>query len=98
METIADQVGVPQHGEGSHLAAAEAIRDLRKALGLTQRQLAQKLFVRPNTIWRYEVGIIRPSRQVLLLLSIFARSAGRQRTFMEALAKSGIQLRGKSSA
>jgi transcriptional regulator with XRE-family HTH domain len=91
METIADQIGVPQDSEGSHLAAAEAIRDLRKALGLTQLQLAQKLLVRRNSVSRYELGVIRPSRQVLLLLSTFARSHDRQRAFMEALAKAGIK-------
>jgi transcriptional regulator with XRE-family HTH domain len=32
------------------------LRRLRQTLGLTQRQLAERLKLHPNTIWQYEKG------------------------------------------
>jgi len=53
------------------------IRTLRKVLGLTQAQLARMLFVRQNTVWRYEAGALKPSARVLFILSTIARQNGK---------------------
>jgi len=39
---------------------AERLKAAREALGLTQRQLAQRLKVDPSTIWKWEKGRTKP--------------------------------------
>jgi transcriptional regulator with XRE-family HTH domain len=92
MEKVADETGTPQQGGNGDPLVGRAVRDLRKSLGLSQAQLGQKLSLTRNSVSRYELGAIRPNLQVLLLLSILARSNGKQGMFLEALATAGIRL------
>ena len=46
----------------------DRIKELRKALGLTQQQLADKLGVKQNTIAKYEIGINAPTEQTITTL------------------------------
>lgn len=48
----------------------DELRLLRKAAGLTQRDLAQVLFVARNTVTRWECGRIRISRPMALLINL----------------------------
>ena len=50
---------------------AEKIKELRKELGLTQHQLAQKLNVDRSTIAKYETDKIEPSIAMLITLVHF---------------------------
>jgi transcriptional regulator with XRE-family HTH domain len=45
------------------------IKDLRAELGLTQRELAQKVSIHPAQLARYESGISTPSLGVLIRLA-----------------------------
>jgi|SRR5665213_2655619 len=65
MDKIADRAMAPT-----------AIRRLRMRLGLTQTELAKKLLVRGNTVWRYEKGSIKPPPQIILILTQIANDAG----------------------
>src|ERR1019366_9153800 len=67
-----------------------AIHALRKRLGLTQAQLAQKLLVCVNSVSRYELGIFAPRPQVLLILMTLARGHADERIFAAALAIAGF--------
>lgn len=44
----------------------ERIKELRKALGLTQTEFGEKLGVKPNTVSTYESGLRAPSDAVLM--------------------------------
>lgn len=44
----------------------ERIKELRKALGLTQTEFGEKLGVKPNTVSTYESGLRVPSDAVLV--------------------------------
>lgn len=77
---------------------SQAIRGLRKGLGLTQAQLARRLSIRQNPVSRYELGAIKPSAQVLLLLLLLARTNGREGVFLEDLARAGFHSAGLSTA
>lgn len=46
----------------------ERIKELRKALGLTQREFADKVGVKPNTVSQYEIGRNEPIDSVVTLL------------------------------
>jgi len=78
----------PQQGEPSGIP--EAIRGLRRSLGLTQAQLAQKLLVRPNSISRYEIGNVKPSPRILLILTLLAQGCGEHQVFAAALSDAGF--------
>ena len=41
------------------------IKDLRLRRGLTQKELAQELYLSPSAISQYENGVSRPSRETL---------------------------------
>lgn len=45
------------------------IRQARKECGLTQKQLAEKVFVHPNAIGEYERGEVIPSFTVMVKIS-----------------------------
>jgi len=87
------RVAVQEHRSqgGDAAAVSRAIRLLRKSLGLTQAQLAQKLPVRQNSVSRYELGSIKPSRQVLFMLMLLAREHGDQQPFEDAFSDAGVE-------
>ena len=54
---------------------SERIRALRRHLGLTQRELADRLGTRQQTISEWEIGLYRPRGASSTLLSIVAERA-----------------------
>lgn len=46
----------------------ERIKELRKALGLTQKEFGERLGVKPNTIGTYEIGRNEPIDAVISLI------------------------------
>lgn len=55
------------------------IKATRKALGLTQAQLAEKLGVDHSTVSRFESGDIEPSERTLLAMEALVLRAERDR-------------------
>jgi len=53
----------------------ERIRALRRRLGLTQRELAERLGTRQQTISEWETGMYKPRGTSITLLSIIAERA-----------------------
>jgi DNA-binding transcriptional regulator YiaG len=47
----------------------EEIRDFRKRVGLTLKEMGEITGVETNTVYRWEAGIIIPSRTAKILLS-----------------------------
>jgi DNA-binding transcriptional regulator YiaG len=54
----------------------ERIKALREHLGMTQRQLADELGVRQQTISEWEVGVYVPRRATQKYLSLIAERVG----------------------
>ena len=54
---------------------SEHIRALRRHLGLTQRELADRLGTRQQTISEWEIGLYKPRGASSTLLSIIAERA-----------------------
>ena len=54
----------------------EAIRALREHMGLTQREMADELEVRQQTISEWETNLHRPHRSTQKTLSMIAERAG----------------------
>ena len=54
---------------------SERVRALRSHLGLTQRELAERLGTRQQTISEWEVGLYKPRGASSTLLSIVAERA-----------------------
>jgi len=54
----------------------EQVQALRHHLSLTQRELAQRLGIRQQTISEWETGIYKPRGASITLLSIIAERAG----------------------
>ena len=54
---------------------SEHIRTLRRHLGLTQRELADRLGTRQQTISEWELGMYKPRGASSTLLSIIAEQA-----------------------
>ena len=54
----------------------EAIRALREHMGLTQREMADELEVRQQTISEWETSLHRPHRSTQKTLSMIAERAG----------------------
>ena len=52
------------------------IKALREHLGMTQRQMADELGVRQQTISEWEVGVYIPRRSTQKYLSLIAERAG----------------------
>jgi transcriptional regulator with XRE-family HTH domain len=78
----------PQRGNSGGIS--RAIRRLRRGLGLTQAQLAQKLLVKPNSVSRYETGTVKPSPQILLILTLIAQGRGEHQLFVEEMSSAGF--------
>ena len=53
----------------------EQVQALRRHLGLTQRELAERLGVRQQTISEWETGMYKPRGASITLLSIIAERA-----------------------
>jgi len=56
------------------------IKRIRAALGLTQRELAERLGVRPNTVTRWEMGLHKipgPAARLLEVMRAGARKEGK---------------------
>lgn len=53
----------------------EHVRALRSRLGLTQRELAERLGTRQQTISEWETGMYKPRGTSMTLLSIIAEQA-----------------------
>ncbi len=47
------------------------IKELRKKLGIKQKELAQKLNILPTTLYKYEKGINSPSVEMLISIADF---------------------------
>ncbi len=54
---------------------SERIQNLRRHLGLTQRELAERLGTRQQTISEWEIGMYKPRGASATLLSIIAERA-----------------------
>ena len=54
---------------------SERIQNLRRHLGLTQRELAERLGTRQQTISEWETGMYKPRGASATLLSIIAEGA-----------------------
>ena len=54
---------------------SERIQTLRRHLGLTQRELAERLGTRQQTISEWETGVYKPRGASATLLSIIAERA-----------------------
>ena len=68
---------VPNKIEVAHSGLSEALRQARKEAGLTQKAVAERVGVQPNTIARYESGKVLPSAPVLnLLASLYKKPLG----------------------
>jgi DNA-binding transcriptional regulator YiaG len=52
----------------------DAVRSLRRQLGMTQEELAQSLGITVGTVSRWEKGRFRPSRLARALIIQFARA------------------------
>jgi putative transcriptional regulator len=55
---------------------AERLQALRRHLGLTQRELADELGMRQQTVSEWETGVYRPRGASLRLLSLISERAG----------------------
>jgi DNA-binding transcriptional regulator YiaG len=55
---------------------AAAIRALREYMGMTQREMADELEVRQQTISEWETGLHKPHRSTQKTLSMIAESRG----------------------
>ena len=55
---------------------ADAVRDLRNRMGLTQRQLARRLGVRQQTVSEWETGIYAPRGASVTLLRMVSEEGG----------------------
>lgn len=56
---------------------AEAVRELRTALGLTQSEFAERVGTRQQTISEWETGASTPRRMSQRLLRLVAEESGR---------------------
>lgn len=63
---------------------------LRENLGLTQKQLAEVLEVKTNTVYRWEVGLLKVPKTVELSARMidYLKSIGEQ-SFLDSLLKVG---------
>ena len=59
---------------------ADSVRELRQRLGLTQRELAEELGVRQQTVSEWETGMYRPRGASARLLRIVAERRARYET------------------
>ena len=66
---------VGRYSTGQKNWDSERIRALRRHLGLTQRELAERLGTRQQTISEWELGLYKPRGASSTLLSIVAERA-----------------------
>lgn len=59
----------------AHTWDAASVQELRRRLGMTQRQLADQLGVRQQTVSEWETGVYRPRGASARLLRIVAEGA-----------------------
>lgn len=64
-----------QHRDGEMVWNPDAIRALRKHMGLTQAQFAQNLGVRRQTVSEWENGLYDPDRSTAKHLALIAQNA-----------------------
>ena len=65
-----------KRGQAKFAWQPEAIRALREHMGLTQREMADELEVRQQTISEWETGLHTPHRSTQKTLSMVAERAG----------------------
>jgi putative transcriptional regulator len=70
------QNGARQRRQAKYTWKPEMIRALREHMGLTQRELADQLEVRQQTISEWETGLHTPHRSTQKTLSMVAERAG----------------------
>ena len=70
-------VYAPIMGEQADRWDADAVRDLRRRLGLSQRALAEELGVRQQTVSEWETGVYRPRGASARMLRHVAERADR---------------------
>lgn len=56
------------------MKAQEFIKKSRKVLGLTQKELAHMLLVAPISIYRWEKGMRKPSKQSIKILKLILKN------------------------
>jgi DNA-binding transcriptional regulator YiaG len=66
----------PRQRRQKYVWSPEQIRSLREHMGLTQRELADQLEVRQQTISEWETGLHTPHRSTQKTLSMVAENAG----------------------
>jgi transcriptional regulator with XRE-family HTH domain len=74
------------------MTTPKAIASLRASMGLTQREFAEKLGTRIETVSRWETGRREPTKDAMERLAVLAHKAGEKhlRTFFVAQEVSGI--------
>ena len=50
---------------------ADILKELRRSKGLSQKQLAQKIYISPSAVSQYETGHTKPSRENLEQIARF---------------------------
>lgn len=55
---------------------ADAVKELRRRLGMTQRQMARRLGVRQQTVSEWETGLYAPRGASATLLRMVSEEAG----------------------
>ncbi len=55
---------------------ADAVRELRSRMGLTQRQMARRLGVRQQTVSEWETGLYAPRGASVTLLRMVSEESG----------------------
>ena len=65
-----------EENPGSRAWNADAVRELRSRMGLTQRQLARRLGVRQQTVSEWETGLYAPRGASVTLLRMVSEEGG----------------------
>lgn len=73
---MSDQEPTRRRRQARYTWKPEMIRALREHMGLTQRELADQLEVRQQTISEWETGLHTPHRSTQKTLSMVAERAG----------------------
>jgi DNA-binding transcriptional regulator YiaG len=68
------------------------IQSIRKRLGITQRQFADRLLVRPATVSRWEAGVFKPGAAILVQLFRLAQREEEIKPIATALTAMGVPL------
>ena len=65
-----------EENPGSRAWNADAVRELRSRMGLTQRQLARRLGIRQQTVSEWETGLYAPRGASVTLLRMVSEEGG----------------------